>query len=111
MGLLGPPAAVSALPLVEAAAVLHAKKGQGHAQRLHAAVSDIHVASLGSDADDSEDGMDEASVESEDESLQGEEDEELYSSSDEAGVVLEGGLGKELQAEPTDEELRILGLA
>ncbi len=43
VGLLGPPAEASALPLVEAAAVLHAKKVKGIAQKL-AAVSDIEVA-------------------------------------------------------------------
>ncbi len=68
---------------------------------------------MGSDADDSEGGSDEASVGSEDSdvSLAGEEGEELFSSSDEAGgVVLEGGMGfgQDALDEPTEEEMRRL---
>ena len=116
VGLLGRPADASAGPLVEAAAVLHAAKNKGIMQKLHAAVSGIDVNALGSDADDSEDGSDVASVGSEDSdaSLTMEGDEELYSSSGESGPVspvLEGsmGIGQALATEPTEEELRMLG--
>jgi hypothetical protein len=46
VGLLGPPADASAQPLVEVAAVLHAKREKGVTHALHAAVSGIE----GSDA-------------------------------------------------------------
>jgi hypothetical protein len=112
VGLLGPPADADAVPLVEAAAELHIKKEKGVAQKLHAAVSGIEVAALGSDADDSEGGSDEASVagEESDTSLPGQEGEELYESDDEAGgVVLEGGLGLGPKDAVSEEELRALG--
>jgi hypothetical protein len=101
------------MPLVEAAALLHAKKEKGVTHKLHAAVSGIEIAALGSDAEDSEVGSDEASVghEDSDASLEAEEGEELYDSSNEAGgVVLEGGMGVELRSETTQDELRMLGL-
>ena len=63
VGLLGPAADASAVPLVEAAALLHAGKKAGVAQKLHAEVSGIAVrAALGSDAEDSDGDPDEASV-------------------------------------------------
>ncbi len=96
VGLLGPPADAKALPVVEAAAVLHAAKGKGVAQKLlllPPAVSGIDAAPLGSpagsDAEDSED-VPEASAadDSSDGSLSGQEGEELYESDAEGGGVV-----------------------
>ncbi len=115
VGLLGPPADAKALPVVEAAAVLHAAKGKGVAQKLHAAVSGIDAAPMGSpagsDAEDSEDGS-EASVadDSSDVSLSGQGGDKLYESDAEGGgVVLEGGLGLGSQNTTSAEEMRAMG--
>jgi hypothetical protein len=55
VGLLGSPVGLDALPVVEAAAVLHEKKVKGAAHKLHAAVSGLEVAALGSDQEEDSD--------------------------------------------------------